>query len=148
MADRKGDEFPEKRRHDASSTRDRNGSDMPDESETDAKQPSASATSERTEGDPDAGPERLDGELRSARMAARLAVREVAALSGFEPVSIVSVERSENGWRIGVEVVESHRIPDSADILATFEVGLDAQGQLVSMRRTERYLRGRTQDCR
>ena len=54
------------------------------------------------------------------------------------------VERSDDGWRVGVEVVESHRIPESCDILAIYEVGLEAGGDLASYRRTERYARGQT----
>jgi hypothetical protein len=34
------------------------------------------------------------------------------------------------------------RIPDSADILAVYEVRLDADGALISYQRTRRYARG------
>jgi hypothetical protein len=65
-------------------------------------------------------------------------------LTGHDVEGVVSVEPSEGGWRLGVEVVETHRIPDSADILAVYEVCLDGDGELVSFRRTERYGRGQT----
>jgi hypothetical protein len=45
-----------------------------------------------------------------------------------------------------VELVETHRIPDTADILAIYEAELDEHGELVSYRRTRRYLRGRVQE--
>ena len=41
-----------------------------------------------------------------------------------------------------VEVVEVSRIPDSADILAVYDVRLDADGDLISYRRLRRYARG------
>lgn len=78
----------------------------------------------------------------SAGQAARKAVTELAALTGHQPETAISIEPHEDGWLVGVEMVESHRIPDSADILAIYQVCLDPAGQLVSYRRTERYLRG------
>jgi hypothetical protein len=54
------------------------------------------------------------------------------------------VERNDDGWEVGVEVVETHRIPDTADILAVYQLHLDEDGELVSYRRTKRYSRGQT----
>jgi hypothetical protein len=48
------------------------------------------------------------------------------------------------GWCVIVEVVETRRIPDSADILATYQAEVDDDGELVSYRRLRRYNRGRT----
>lgn len=91
---------------------------------------------------------RRNGDL-GAGAAARAAAAEVAGLTGKEPESVVSIERTDGGWQIGVEVVETRRIPDSADILATYEVRLEAGGELVSYRRTQRYARGQmNRECR
>jgi hypothetical protein len=68
----------------------------------------------------------------------------IGDLTGHDVEGVISVERNDEGWRVGVEVVESHRIPDSADILAIYEVCLDEDAELVSYRRTERYSRGQT----
>jgi hypothetical protein len=80
----------------------------------------------------------------SAADAGRAALAEIGDLTGHDLEGVISVERDDDGWRVGVEVVESHRIPDSADILAIYEVDLDADGELVSYRRTERYSRGQS----
>jgi hypothetical protein len=40
-----------------------------------------------------------------------------------------------------LEVVEVSRIPDSTDILASYELTLDDDGRLAQMTRTRRYLR-------
>jgi hypothetical protein len=69
---------------------------------------------------------------------------QIGELTGHDVEGVISVEHNDDGWQVGVEVVESHRIPDSADILATYEVGLDEDAELVSYRRTQRYLRGQT----
>ena len=64
-------------------------------------------------------------ERASRRAARRRAVHAslVATLSGRRPESVISIERKDDGWRVGVEVVEVPRIPDSADILAVYDVG-------------------------
>ncbi|MFI8986703.1 gas vesicle protein [Streptomyces antimycoticus] len=78
-----------------------------------------------------------------ARDAARSAARHVEGLTGRAAEGVTSLERGEDGWVIGIEVVETHRIPDSTDILAEYQVELDDHGELASYRRTERYYRGR-----
>jgi hypothetical protein len=52
------------------------------------------------------------------------------------------VEPSEDGWVVGVEVVEDRRIPSSTDILAIYQAELDEGGELISYRRIKRYKRG------
>ena len=78
----------------------------------------------------------------AAASAARRAAELVATLSGRRPESVISIERTDDGWRVGVEVVEAARIPDSADILAVYDVRLDEDGGLASYRRLDRYARG------
>jgi len=80
----------------------------------------------------------------SAMNAAQRAARAVQRLTGRDPESVISVEHADNGWQVGVEVVEAHRIPDSADILATYQAELDGAGRLKGYRRTARYPRGTT----
>lgn len=84
----------------------------------------------------------------SAPEVARRASQQLGDLVGREPEGVVSLERTDDGWRVGVEVVESHRIPETADILAEYDVEVDGRGRLVGYRRTRRYQRGRTQDDR
>nr|WNW42240.1 gas vesicle protein [Streptomyces sp. Li-HN-5-13] len=85
------------------------------------------------------------GRLGAAEAAGRAAA-QVRAMTGRSPEGVTSVERTEDGWRIGVEVVESHRIPDSTDILAVYRVDLDHDGDLLAYRRESRYPRGRFPD--
>jgi gas vesicle protein GvpO len=74
--------------------------------------------------------------------AARQAAAAVAEMTGKEPEEIISLEQTDEGlWQIDVEVVETRRIPDSTDILASYRVELDPDGELVSYRRTQRYSR-------
>jgi hypothetical protein len=81
-----------------------------------------------------------------ARDVAKSAAQQVQLLTGKNPEGVTSLERQEDGWLVGVEVVETHRIPDSTDILAEYRVQLDEQGDLVSYRRSQRYYRGRSEE--
>lgn len=73
-------------------------------------------------------------------------MQQVSELTNRQPESVTTLESTDAGWRVGVEVVESHRIPDSTDILAVYETELDGDGELLSYRRSQRYYRGRAQE--
>ncbi|MCW4351786.1 gas vesicle protein [Hoyosella sp. YIM 151337] len=75
--------------------------------------------------------------------AAQVAARNLAQLTGKEPQAVTSLAPTDEGWEVEVEVIEDHRVPSSADILALYEVQLDQEGTLLSWRRTKRYMRGR-----
>jgi gas vesicle protein GvpO len=79
----------------------------------------------------------------TAPKAGQLAMRQIAELTGKQAEGITGVEPGEDGWIVGVEVVEDRRIPSSTDVLATYETEVDTDGELVSYRRVKRYGRGR-----
>ena len=86
---------------------------------------------------------RSSGPGISSAEAARRAVRRVEALTGIEPEGVVSLEPNDRGWRVGVEVVEMERIPNSTDVMAVYQVDLDQRGELVGYKRGDRHIRGR-----
>jgi hypothetical protein len=88
-------------------------------------------------------PARRNGSAMTAGEAAKAALRQIAELTAKQPEGVTEVERTEDGWTVGIELVEDQRIPSSADILATYEISIDGDGQLVSYRRVRRYARGR-----
>jgi hypothetical protein len=79
----------------------------------------------------------------TAPAAAQAALRAIAGLTGKKPEGVTAVEPTEDGWLVGVEVVEDKRVPSSADMLAIYEAQLDPDGDLMSYRRGRRYPRGR-----
>lgn len=92
------------------------------------------------------GAARRPAEGRSRTSPAQVANRaaaELAELLGRPPESIVSLDRTDDGWRVGIEVLETRRIPDTSDVLAEYEVDTDRDGELVGYRRVRRYNRGR-----
>jgi gas vesicle protein GvpO len=114
----------------------------PDESESDEQESGAEADVGRDDRDQDGG-------AVPAVAAARAAARVVADFTGRRPEGVISVERHDGEWQVGVEVVETHRIPDTTDVLAVYEVRLDGDGRLTSYRRTRRYARGQLdRECR
>jgi hypothetical protein len=88
-------------------------------------------------------PARRSRKAMTAGEAAKAALREIVALTSKQPEGVTEVERTEDGWTVGIELVEDQRIPSSSDILAIYETTIDADGELLSYRRVRRYARGR-----
>jgi hypothetical protein len=79
----------------------------------------------------------------NAAGAAQTGLRQIAELTGKQPEGVTGVEPTEDGWVVGVEVVEDRRVPSSADVLAIYETEFDLSGELLSYRRVRRYARAR-----
>ena len=75
-----------------------------------------------------------------AKIIAR-AKEHLEAVIGSEPESVSGVERGNGNWRVNVEVVQMRRIPESTDILASYGVVLDDDGDLISVQEIRRYRR-------
>ena len=84
-----------------------------------------------------------DAELTTPA-AVRRAMEYIATFTGKEPIAATSVEPTESGWLVGVEIIEESRIPSTSDMLALYEVELDLGGELLAYRRTQRYRRGQS----
>ena len=76
-----------------------------------------------------------------ARVAAS-AASELVELTGKRLEGITGIERTDDGWTVQAEVVEVHRIPDTTDVLALYEITADERGDLQGYRRVTRYVRG------
>lgn len=110
--------------------------DLPEEDEEEYDDEGDEETGRRSRSRPSKG----SGGL-SAAEAAAAGLRQVIELIGKEPEGVTGVERSDDGWLVGVEVVEDRRVPSSADILAMYEAEIDSGGDLTSYRRIRRYPR-------
>jgi|SwirhisoilCB1_FD_contig_41_5621838_length_1587_multi_1_in_0_out_0_2 hypothetical protein len=78
---------------------------------------------------------------RASQVAANAAL-ELLELTGREVEGVTGLQRTEDGWTVQVEVVEVHRIPDTTDVLALYEVETDSHGSMLGYRRIRRYARG------
>ncbi|MFD2767610.1 gas vesicle protein [Micromonospora eburnea] len=79
----------------------------------------------------------------TAAEAAREGLRQIAGLTGKDPLGATSIQPIDDGWLVEVEVVEDHRIPASTDLLGLYQVELDMIGSLLGYQRTRRYQRGK-----
>jgi hypothetical protein len=98
---------------------------------------SSSGSSRRGDAPRTSAPKRKSG-LQIANEAAR----QLLELTGREAEGITGVERTDDGWKVQVEVVELRRIPDTTDMLALYEIEADTDGDVQGYRRLRRYVRG------
>lgn len=102
----------------------------------DSRQESESARESRRE------PER-GSRIENAEDAARRAVQSLSRLVDHPAEGSSEVGRGEDrNWRVCVDVVELRRIPDTMSLMATYEVDLAENGDLLGYRRVRRYHRG------
>lgn len=108
-----------------------------------AKSPTqAKSQSDRGESE-QSRPARTSGSKISAVKAVKQALEQFSTVTGRAPESVVGTRWDEDHWIVRLEVVESRRIPDTADLLAEYEVELDGSGELLAYSRKDRYVRGR-----
>jgi len=101
------------------------------------KSPGKKAAAKRGSAPRAAAPKRT-----SASQVAARAAQELLDLTGKGAEGVTGLERTEDGWKVQVEVVEVRRIPDTTDVLALYEVQVDEDGDLIGYRRLRRYARG------
>jgi len=60
---------------------------------------------------------------------------ELSSITGLELSTTLGAVKEEKGWKVTVEMVEKHAIPDQLDILAIYEVFLDDDGNVIEFKR-------------
>ena len=60
---------------------------------------------------------------------------ELSKVTGLELSSTLGAAKEEEGWKVSVEMVEKHSLPDQMDILAIYEALLNDDGNLISFSR-------------
>ena len=76
---------------------------------------------------------------------ARRAMDTLAELVGCPAEGITGIRRNNDGWVVEVEVLEVERVPETSDVLASYEVDIDKDGEIVEFRRLRRYMRTQTE---
>jgi gas vesicle protein GvpO len=72
----------------------------------------------------------------------------VADVLGKDAESVSGISRANGSWTVTVEVVDVHRIPESTDVLSSYEVVVDDDGGLLSLERRGRYRRSQVEEDR
>jgi hypothetical protein len=74
------------------------------------------------------------------------ALDELEALVGCPAEGVTAIRRADDGWVAMVDVLELERVPETTDVLASYEVTFDADGQVSGYRRVRRFLRSQVED--
>jgi Gas vesicle synthesis protein GvpO len=76
---------------------------------------------------------------------AQLARRALAEITGLQAERVTSLEPRDDGtWKVTVDVLELSRIPNTDDVLGTYEAVVDPSGELLGYQRVRRYARSRS----
>jgi len=78
----------------------------------------------------------------------RKARDELERLLATDVETVSGLEQNDGHWTVTLEVVEVRRVPDSTDVLATYELELDDDKNVIRMARTRRYRRSQIEDSR
>jgi hypothetical protein len=78
---------------------------------------------------------------------AKHAQRQLAEITGLEAESVTSLERADDGtWVVTVDLLELTRVPETDDVLGSYEARLDGSGELLGYRRVRRYARSQAHE--
>jgi hypothetical protein len=77
-----------------------------------------------------------------AKEIAERAVEQMHELIGRPVESVTGLEKDGDDWTVTLEVLELERIPNTTDVLGSYEVKVDGDGDLIGAHRTRRYARG------
>jgi len=81
------------------------------------------------------------GRRLSGTKAVQQARAHLVALTGHDCESVSALQRTHQGWAVQMETVELERIPRTTDIMASYLIELDEQGDLMNYERVGRYYR-------
>jgi len=73
---------------------------------------------------------------------AKRARQQLSEVTGFKPVAAVGSYRDAEGWHITVDMLEMARLPESTDVLGTYVVSLDEEGNMLKFEKKRARLRG------
>lgn len=81
--------------------------------------------------------------MLTAHKVAEFAKKEIVALTGLPVDTISSITRKDENWLVTVDLLELRMVPNTQDVLATYEVEMNDGGanEMLSYRRVGRYRR-------
>jgi hypothetical protein len=114
------------------------------------QQPQARQEEPEPEPEPEDGGRRDDGRVdgapaSDARRALDQGRSQLEDLLGRPVESVSALERTHDGWVLGLEVVEVRRIPETTDVLASYELELDDGLDLRRYQQVRRYHRAQAE---
>jgi hypothetical protein len=77
----------------------------------------------------------------TVKKAGAVALAEIGDLVGCPAEGVTGVRKADDQWVVTVEVLEVGRVPETTDVMASYEVQIDPNGDVVGYQRLRRYLR-------
>ena len=74
--------------------------------------------------------------------AAERAKKQISELIERQTSSVTAVSKDEKGWHVSLEMLERKAIPERMDLLASYDVLLDEEGNVVEFDRGALRTRG------
>lgn len=86
-------------------------------------------------------------DVRPAELAQE-AKTQVAELTGHQPETVTGLSRNgdDGAWVVTVEALELARVPNTMDVMGSYEVRLSEDGELLGFNRRRRYHRAAKQE--
>jgi len=60
---------------------------------------------------------------------------QLQSILTLDVANVVAASKTDDGWNVKIELVERKAIPDTQDLLGTYDVILDEEGNIVSYER-------------
>ena len=60
---------------------------------------------------------------------------QLQSILTLDVANVVAASKTDDGWNVKIELVERKAIPDTQDLLGTYDVILDDEGNIVSYER-------------
>ena len=126
------------------------GPERAEDDAEDEEEPPPPAAVQDEEPEPDSEPEPeheplAGGTFDETADLVRRAREQLTALRGAEPESVSELVRTHDGWMVTFEVVEVARVPETTDVMASYELVLDDDANLVRYHRIRRYSRAQAE---
>jgi hypothetical protein len=84
-------------------------------------------------------------EKLTLRQVGQVALTEVADLVGVPGEGVTAIRKNDDGWVVTVELLELARVPATTDVLASYDVHVDNDGDVTEYHRITRYLRSQVE---
>lgn len=110
------------------------------------KTTSKKSTTKRSASTRTSAPRAEPGKRMKGGDIAAAAARQFAELSSRTVEGVTGLRRTDDGWVVELDVLELRRVPETTDVLASYEVTVDSSGELEGYRRAHRYVRGQAED--
>ena len=75
-----------------------------------------------------------------------IALNQLQELVGCPAEGVTGVRKDGDGWIVTIEVLEVGRVPETTDVMASYDVHVDSDGDVLGYQRLRRYLRAQVED--